>query len=436
MNLRVSPDGHFLQRDDGRPFFYLADTAWELFHRLTTDEARDYLETRAAQGFTVIQAVMLAEFDGLRTPNALGRLPFDNLDPLRPDEAPDGYWAHVDEVIRIANALGLAVGALPTWGDKWNRLWGDGPEVFTPDNALGYGRWLGRRYRDASLVWILGGDRPVETDRHRAVIEAMAAGLREGDGGTHLVTFHPSGGGGSAESFHDAPWLDFNLRQNGHEANWPRYAKTNADYRRTPAKPVVDGEPIYEGHPISFNAAEHGLSLAADVRRPLYWDLFGGACGHTYGHHSVWQFHDPERNRPVHNAPVLPWREALQAPGATQMVHARRLLESLPFFSRVPADELIVPDPNPALVPGAGDRRLAATRDAEGRFALAYAPVGVPFTMRLDALASGHCRARWMDPRTGAFHDIGVFPTNQPRRFIPPTPGELLDWVLVLSPVR
>ena len=196
MNLRVSPDGQFLQRDDGRPFFYLADTAWELFHRLTTDEARDYLETRAAQGFTVIQAVMLAEFDGLRTPNALGRLPFDNLDPLRPDEAPDGYWAHVDEVIRIANALGLVVGALPTWGDKWNCLWGDGPEVFTPDNALGYGRWLGRRYRDASLVWILGGDRPVETDRHRAVIEAMAAGLREGDGGSHLITFHPSGGSG------------------------------------------------------------------------------------------------------------------------------------------------------------------------------------------------------------------------------------------------
>ena len=433
MKLRVSDNHRFLQDETGRPFFYLADTAWELFHRLTLEEARDYLTTRAGQGFTAIQAVMLGEFDGLRTPNAYGRLPFAGEDPLRPDERPDGYWAHVDAVIRLANGLGLVVGALPTWGDKWNRAWGQGPEIFTPENARAYGLWLGRRYRDAALVWILGGDRPVETERHRAVIEAMAAGLREGDGGGHLITFHPAGGRGSAEVFHEASWLDFNMRQNGHETAWPRYANTHADYLREPAKPVIDGEPIYEGHPIAFHPAEHGLSLAADVRRALYWDLFGGACGHTYGHHSVWQFHDPERDRPVHNAPVVSWREALRAAGASQMVHARRLLESLPYFSRIPADELIVPDAQPAFVPGAGERRLVATRDANGVFALAYTPVGVPFSMRLDTLAARRCHARWMDPRTGEFRDIGDFPTALPVRFLPPTPGELLDWVLVLT---
>jgi Protein of unknown function (DUF4038) len=30
--LKVSPNGRFLVKEDGSPFFYLGDTAWELFH--------------------------------------------------------------------------------------------------------------------------------------------------------------------------------------------------------------------------------------------------------------------------------------------------------------------------------------------------------------------------------------------------------------------
>ena len=92
-------------------------------------------------------------------------------------------------------------------------------------------------------------------------------------------------------------WLDFNMRQNGHVIEFGRYAKTRADYDRQPTKPVLDGEPLYEDHPVSFKAQEFGHSIAADVRRPLYWDLFQGACGHTYGHHSVWQMWRPAASR-------------------------------------------------------------------------------------------------------------------------------------------
>lgn len=31
--LRVADNQHYLEFDDGTPFFYLGDTAWELFHR-------------------------------------------------------------------------------------------------------------------------------------------------------------------------------------------------------------------------------------------------------------------------------------------------------------------------------------------------------------------------------------------------------------------
>ena len=68
-NLKVTTNGHFLQYEDGTPFFWLGDTAWELFHRLKLEEINTYLDNRQSKGFNVIQAVVLAEFDGLRKPN-------------------------------------------------------------------------------------------------------------------------------------------------------------------------------------------------------------------------------------------------------------------------------------------------------------------------------------------------------------------------------
>ena len=163
--LKVSDNHRFLVYEDGRPFFYLADTAWELFHRLNREEAAHYLADRANKGFTVIQAVALAEEDGLNAPNPYGHLPLVDNDPARPavkDGSRNDYWDHVDEIVNQAESLGLFIGLLPTWGDKWNRKWGVGPEIFTPENAEVYGRWLGSRYKDKPVIWIVGGDRPVD----------------------------------------------------------------------------------------------------------------------------------------------------------------------------------------------------------------------------------------------------------------------------------
>ena len=428
--LAVSENQRFLVTGDGKPFFYLGDTAWELFHCVNREDADRYLGVRAKQGFTVIQAVVLAEFDGLNTPNAYGHKPLVDNDPARPDEK---YFEHCDYIIDKAGELGLYVGVLPTWGDKFNKKWGIGPEVFTPENAATYGEWLGRRYKDRSnIIWILGGDRPLETDNHKAIVLAMAAGLRKGDGGTHLMTFHPTGGRSSSEHFHDDGWLDFNMRQNGHSAEFTGpYQKTREDYERKPTKPVLDGEPVYEDHPLSFKANELGHSISADVRRPLYWDLFNGAFGHTYGHHSVWQFWT--RDRAGKNNPLLPWTEAVEQPGAIQMQHGRRLIESRPFLTRIPDDTIIVTDRVPTSVPGAGRYRFVATRDEAGTYAMVYAPVGRTFSVRMDAIRGPVVKAWWFNPRDGQATAIGEFPNTGTREFMPPDRGEMLDWVLVLD---
>jgi hypothetical protein len=147
--LHVSDNQRFLVTADGHPFFWQGDTAWELFHRLDRKDAESYLRTRASQRFNVVQAVVLAELDGLSEPNANGDRPLSDNDPLRPVEK---YFDHVEAVVRMANDLGIYVGLLPTWGDKWNKKWGVGPEIFNTNNAAAYGEWLGRRFRGARPI--------------------------------------------------------------------------------------------------------------------------------------------------------------------------------------------------------------------------------------------------------------------------------------------
>ena len=156
--LKISENHRFLVREDGAPFFWLGDTAWELFHRATLAEADFYLENRRQKRFSVIQAVALAEFDGLTQPNVDGEVPLFDNDPLRPNEA---YFKHLDQVIALAGQKQLWVGLLPTWGDKIELLGhGKGPVIFNPGNARAYGEWIGRRYRDVwNMIWINGGDR-------------------------------------------------------------------------------------------------------------------------------------------------------------------------------------------------------------------------------------------------------------------------------------
>ena len=417
--LKISDNRRFIVHDDGRPFFYLADTAWELFHRPTRSDVLAYLRDRAGKGFTVIQAVALAEEDGLRTPNANGDVPLIDLDPTRPNEP---YWRHVDWVIDQAAALGLYTALLPTWGDKWKDGWGKGPVVFNADNAFTYGRWIGRRYASKPIIWLMGGDRPVETPEHRRLIDAMSHGVREAVGTKQLMTLHPCGQRGSSEFVHDADWLDFHMRQTGHWRNSDNYNKIAHDYGLSPTRPVLDGEPGYEDHPSHFKLDE-GYLDDYDVRKSLYWSLFAGACGYTYGCHPIWGFWTS--SHAIKSFIRREWTEALHLPGSHQVRHGKALIESRPVLSRVPDQSIIVSE-NPG-----GSQHVQATRDAEGRYAFIYCPYWSPVTLDLSSLRAPMLTAHWFDPRTGAATRAADVQRASAVTFQPPLSGP--DWVLVID---
>ncbi|MBV9272810.1 MAG: glycoside hydrolase family 140 protein [Verrucomicrobia bacterium] len=430
--LRVSQNHHFLIYEDGALFPWFGDTAWELFHRATREDAERYLYKRSSQGFSVVQAVVLAEEDGIRTPNAYGHLPLIDEDPTKPNE---DYFRHVDWIIGKANSLGIFPGILPTWGDKVGHTHGIGPKIFTEGNAKVYGNFLGERYREADLIWIIGGDRTVDDTEQFAIWRALAAGLRAGDHGNHLLTFHPRGGDDlvstSSLPFPNSdPLLDFNMRQNGHCDTTKTWARISADYEKTPTKPVLDGEPLYEDHPICFRSVDHGYSNAHDIRRFLYWDLFAGGFGHTYGHHSVWQMHDPARGEGV-NLPISFWYDAIDSPGANQVRHARALLESRPFLTRIPDNSLIAVTTVRNSVPGSGTKYLNATRAADGSYGMVYLAASRTFVLDPAELSGETLHFWWFDPRTGTNVDLGTFPRAWRFEITPPLVGENVDWILV-----
>jgi hypothetical protein len=302
-----------------------------------------------------------------------------------------------------------------------------------------YGQYLGQRYQqDTNILWVLGGDRIAEG--YEATWSAMAEGITQGLGRKSFMTYHPMGGGSSSANLHQAEWLSMNMMQSGHcLVDTPNWEMIGADYTRLPVKPTLDGEPNYEDHPIDPYLrqwrVEYGRFDAYDVRKQAYRAVFAGACGHTYGHHSVWQMWSRER-QPVTFA-MPPWEEAILRPGAQQMIHLKNLMLSRPYLSRIPAQDMLV-DLAPAPPVLNQDDRVnsaraaypAATRCAQGTYGLVYFPLAEQ-SLQVDvSLLNGPVKAWWYDPRNGRSYFAGD-PPNQITSFTSPITGP--DWVLVLD---
>jgi hypothetical protein len=393
---------------------------------LNREQSDLYLETRSRQGFTVIQAVVLAEFDGLYSPNAYGDLPLFDDDPTRPNE---NYFKYVDYIIDRAGEKGLVIGLLPTWGDKVRTdAWGKGPVVFNRENAFVHGRWIGSRYKNRkNIIWILGGDRNPSNDNELKIWRSMAAGILEGTCGQNkaLITCHlQPNEQGSAQYFFSDDWFSFNMFQNGHCRNTLVYQKIFAAWKRQPFKPVLDGEPIYEDHPVCFNVKDLGTSNAYDVRQYAWLDLFSGAFGHTFGCHDIWQFYSADRE--AVNGPHFYWTAAMELPGANQMKWIRRLMEChAPISERIP-DQSHILENNLA-----ASERIQATRGKDYMFV--YSAAGKPFTVVLKKISGKMLHVYWLNPASGQVIKKEPIENSEKQFFEPPRSGYGQDWVLVLE---
>ena len=429
--LQVSGNGRFLQFANGKPFFWLADTGWLLFSKLTRREADKYLGDRAQKGFNVIQAMVI---HGLPEVNAYGDSAFINDDPTKPKvtpgnspDDPDQYdfWDHIDYIVNRAEADGIFIAMVPVWGAnvRSNKI--------NMHNAEKYITWLAERYKDKpNIIWINGGD--TRGDRNSDVWNLIGNTLHRIDP-VHLITFHPFGRTRSSVWFNNEQWLSFNMFQSGHkdysqdspgygEDNW-KYV--NDDCSKIPVKPTLDGEPSYENIPHGLHDPSQPRWHDNDVRRYAYWSVFAGACGFTYGDNAVMQMHKPGDNKGAYGVKEY-WYQAIDDPGASEMKYLKMLMLSEPYFERIP-DQSVIAD-------SIGDRynHISATRGNSYIFVYTYN--GRKFKIRLGKIPGAFVYAYWFNPVNGKKTFIGKYSNKGIMLFDPPgVRKDGNDWVLILK---
>lgn len=405
--LTVSADGRYLQHENGRPFFWLADTGWLLPEKLGREDAEFYLDGCRRAGFNVVQVQVV---NGVPATNAYGAQSMpDGFDFSGIDrDGTYGYWNHLDYIVGRAREKGIYIGMVCIWGGLVKA------GLMDVGEAEAYGRFLAERYKDApNIVWIIGGD--IRGDIKTDVWETLARTIKRYDG-NHLMSFHPFGRTSSATWFHEADWLDFNMFQSGHrrydqtrgdgdsvaqasvaEDNWRYVAEALS---RMPAKPVLDAEPGYEDIPQGLHDTLQPRWQAHDARRYAYWSVFAGACGHTYGHNSIMQMHDGGERAGAYGARKS-WREGMLAPGFNQMKHLRRLVETFPYFERQP-DQSVIAGRN-----GTRYDRAIATRGRD--YLLVYTHTNRPLTVDLRKITGRHKHVWWYDVTDGTLEYVGRF---------------------------
>ena len=419
--VRVAADGHSLAHADGIPFFWLGDTVWNGLIRSSAADWEEYLRTRRAQGFSVIQ-FFSTHWRALATdPEGQPSYSEDGRFTVNP-----AFYQRLDpkvEAIARHGLLASAIVVLSLYDEEPGWAW---PE----ERLIRFARWLRARWGAYHVAWSLGGDgdfRGERAERWRRIGAAVYADPPE-----PLVTMHPRGWLWVGDEFRDQPWLTFFTYQSGHsdeepKVRWLPEGPQTADWRQPPPRPVINIEPNYEDHP----SYASGIRFTdREVRRATYWSLLvTPTAGVSYGHFSLWAWaseREPVGQGIRRQSEYLlePWRTVLDTPGALSMTIARHYFESGAWWNLRPAQDLL------AAQPGAGDIRhyVTAACTVSGDWTAIYLPIGQAIRLVPGAVAGAS--ARWFDPRTGQWHAAAAIPEGDGRHaFVAPDDG---DWVLDL----
>lgn len=403
--LKVSANRRYLTDANGQPFFYLADTGWQLFNKLTKEEAIQYLDDRQRKGFTAIQAQIVNHFPGDAVTRT-GERAFDNQDLAKPRDA---YFDHVEWVLTKATERGLLMVLSTAWFGYKQSGW---YKYLTTGNAEPYARYLARRFkRFNNIVWIHAGD--CKPGPKVDAVRIMADILRK-EAPHQLQTVHNGFNGSSLDDFGTDDWLAINMTVAVDPIE--TYSSTLSAYNREHPRPlpVVLGEPPYENE----RTDEYGL------RSRAYWTLLSGGAGFAHGVIPVWNFDNG-------------WQQALQAEGGGHMRHVRSLLMARRWYDLIPdqASEYVV----------AGRGKFGSTAFATAAYLadntllLAYLPEESTLTVNLARMA-GRVNAQWFDPTNGTYKSIKGSPfANQGTQAFSPTGFNAAgrsDWVLVLETAK
>jgi hypothetical protein len=392
--LEVHESGSHLCYRDGTPFFWLADTAWNGVIRAEDADWERYLDLRREQGFSVIQFVATHWRGSPLDPE--GQASCTEVGACHVNPA---FFRRIDRRVALINAKGLIAAPVGLWSLYPHDL---GPTLATED-AIRMLRYVVARYGAHQVVWLVGGDGQYlreGVERWRRIGRSVFRHAPR-----RLATLHPCGLSWVGEAFRSERWFDVIGYQSGHgdadhDLHWLTRGPPARDWQNPPLKPVINLEANYES---ALGYTHQTRFDAASIRRAAYWSLLlTPTAGVSHGH---WG-----------GGRVEPWHAGLTTPGVAAMTTLRRILDTLPWWTLRPHQELLLRQP----VPGDPQQYVVAAQSIDGHFAIVYTPAPHRLELRQDRWDA----ATWINPRDGSSRGAEPGPSK-----MPPGPG---DWLLLL----
>jgi len=406
-NLRISETKDFFLLDD-RPFFYLADTVWSAFTNITLEDWEEYLDCRRLQGFNALQINVLAQWDA-SLPYLYFPFKRDKKGDFSSFELDDKYFNRAEKMLEMARERGFIPALVLLWcnfvPDTWASEKKIGP-VIPFEKIRGYVEYVVERFSKFKPIWIISGDTNFGSERtidyYLTALQIVKTLCPEA-----LTTMHLNPSFDLPESLINSPSLDFYMYQSGHrkeEQNLP-YLLAQKFYYKPVKRPVVNGEPCYEGH--FYGYTKNGRFSAFDVRKAVWQSLLSGAkAGVTYGAHGIWSWHEKGKEfRGVEfSGEPFEWRDALRLKGAWDVSFAKHIFEEVDLFNLEPAQDLLV---NPV-----EEIRVAKSKD--GQKLVIYSPFAGQISLRFnlreysEVVGIDLSERRWVVPEISFQNNLSV----------------------------
>jgi hypothetical protein len=222
-------------------------------------------------------------------------------------------------------------------------------------------------------VYIISGDTDLDSDTacwyYATALDTIKALSQDA-----LTTMHLGGGKVITDAFANNPNLDFYMYQSSHmlESQDLAYKLAEQFYAKEVKRPIVNGEPCYEGH---AHGSRYGRFSSFEVRRAVWQSLLSGAkAGVTYGAHGIWSWHKKGKSFGSEGFSGMPfdWETALRFPGAWDIAFAKQIFEIYGLFDLSPRQEAILNDTH--------EIRMSASSNK----VVIYAPYNVDIKIAMD----------------------------------------------------
>ena len=411
--VRVARDHRHLEQADGTPFFWLADTTWNGARVSTPKDWDLYARIRSSQNFSVMQWAVAPGKD------AHGQTAFTGF-PDRIAINPE-FFQRLDAKLERLSQSGLLNAIAPL-----SELESDTGAALPDAQAALLLQYVVARWGAEPVAWLLafeGDTQGKKVGRWKRIGQAVFAGTRHAP-----VVLYPCQSAWVLDEFSDQPWVDvFGLQavtgMTDDALKFTFAGPFSKAWTKEPVRPLIP-----------FAPCENGLAgpgkkrfTSDDVRHTAYWSLLlAPPAGVSYSGQGVvnWDPTAEPKDKKLPGSDLALWQKAMFMPGAKQMFHLARFMNSIDFWRLRPEPKLVAVQPGD----NSPSRYLAAAATEQNDLAALYVPDERTVELTTERMP-GSPTITWFNPRTGT-NAPAVAVVGATCQLPTPEPG---DWLLVLK---